>query len=413
MKCIKCSKYVELPESLSEMLEEKGRLMGEKSLRISCDGCSACYMCYTDGKDQMERCQTCGFHYHKYHQSENPPGVCKKCAEIRVEADYRALVGPEIPFLERKVEELDKNLVKKITDIVKKNKTPKKSQSGIKEIRIGDARMVPSFSSPFPEEYARQNVLYVCESCLEYFATEFVLKRHQKKCLSTLPPGEVVYHDSDNLGVFRVEGSTERTFCQSLCLIGKMFLDHKTLYYDVEPFLFYVVGELVENRFKIFGYFSKEREEGANNLSCIVVFPPYRRIGLGSFLIDFSYHLTRTGNSPPYTAGPEQPLSEEGEKAYSAYWKDTVVRYILVKKEFAPTAQEFSEMSAATGVASDTLKKMYSELEKTYVRKSVYGDLQAAKDNMKKIRRVKRNGLFIETKSRENSPLVDLADSGG
>lgn len=33
-------------------------------------------------------------------------------------------------------------------------------------------------------------------------------------------------------------------YCQSLCLLSKLFLDHKTLYYDVDPFLFYVVCEV-------------------------------------------------------------------------------------------------------------------------------------------------------------------------
>jgi hypothetical protein len=35
------------------------------------------------------------------------------------------------------------------------------------------------------------------------------------------------------------------TLCwQSLCLLSKLFLDHKTLYYDVDPFLFYVMTEV-------------------------------------------------------------------------------------------------------------------------------------------------------------------------
>ncbi|CAB3984424.1 histone acetyltransferase KAT6B-like, partial [Paramuricea clavata] len=32
-----------------------------------------------------------------------------------------------------------------------------------------------------------------------------------------------------------------KIYCQNLCLLAKLFLDHKTLYYDVEPFLFYVL----------------------------------------------------------------------------------------------------------------------------------------------------------------------------
>ena len=36
-----------------------------------------------------------------------------------------------------------------------------------------------------------------------------------------------------------------KLYCQSLCLLAKLFLDHKTLYFDVEPFLFYVLCEVL------------------------------------------------------------------------------------------------------------------------------------------------------------------------
>lgn len=36
-----------------------------------------------------------------------------------------------------------------------------------------------------------------------------------------------------------------------------MFLDHKTLYYDVEPFLFYILTETDANGCHFVGYFSK------------------------------------------------------------------------------------------------------------------------------------------------------------
>jgi hypothetical protein len=45
----------------------------------------------------------------------------------------------------------------------------------------------------------------------------------------------------DDLSVFEVDGNTNKIYCQNLCLLVKLFLDHKTLYYDVEPFLFYVL----------------------------------------------------------------------------------------------------------------------------------------------------------------------------
>ena len=46
-------------------------------------------------------------------------------------------------------------------------------------------------------------------------------------------------------------------YCQNLCLLAKLFLDHKTLYYDTDPFLFYVMTEYDAKGFHIVGYFSK------------------------------------------------------------------------------------------------------------------------------------------------------------
>ena len=48
-----------------------------------------------------------------------------------------------------------------------------------------------------------------------------------------------------------------QTYAQNLCLLAKLFLDHKTLYYDTDPFLFYVLCELDTLGYHIVGYFSK------------------------------------------------------------------------------------------------------------------------------------------------------------
>lgn len=68
-----------------------------------------------------------------------------------------------------------------------------------------------------------------------------------------------------------------------------MFLDHKSLFYDVEPFLFYVITEsdLVGARFV--GYFSKEKQSPKDyNVSCIMTLPVRQRKGWGNLLIDIS-----------------------------------------------------------------------------------------------------------------------------
>ena len=51
-----------------------------------------------------------------------------------------------------------------------------------------------------------------------------------------------------------------QAYAQNLCLLAKMFLDHKTLYYDTDPFLFYVMTEYDSIGFHIVGYFSKVRQ---------------------------------------------------------------------------------------------------------------------------------------------------------
>lgn len=48
-----------------------------------------------------------------------------------------------------------------------------------------------------------------------------------------------------------------QVYCQNLCLLAKLFLDHKTLYYDVEPFLFYVMTTADSIGCHMVGYFSK------------------------------------------------------------------------------------------------------------------------------------------------------------
>ena len=57
--------------------------------------------------------------------------------------------------------------------------------------------------------------------------------------------------------------------------MAKLFLDHKTLFYDVDPFLFYVVCEHDDLGYHFVGYFSKEKDivDGGNNLACILVMP--------------------------------------------------------------------------------------------------------------------------------------------
>ena len=86
--------------------------------------------------------------------------------------------------------------------------------------------------------------------------TEFEMLRLQDKCNMLHPPADEIYRHGE-LSVFEVDGNASKLYCQNLCLLAKLFLDHKTLYYDVEPFLFYVLALNDQYGSHIVGYFSK------------------------------------------------------------------------------------------------------------------------------------------------------------
>jgi len=78
----------------------------------------------------------------------------------------------------------------------------------------------------------------------------------QHKCDARRPPGDEIYRRHD-LSVFEVDGNRSKIYCQNLCLLAKLFLDHKTLYYDVESFHFYVLTTNDDTGCHLIGYFSK------------------------------------------------------------------------------------------------------------------------------------------------------------
>ncbi|RXM35485.1 Histone acetyltransferase KAT7 [Acipenser ruthenus] len=195
----------------------------------------------------------------------------------------------------------------------------------IKTILFGRYELDTWYHSPYPEEYARLGRLYMCEFCLKYMKSQTILRRHMAKCVWKHPPGDEIYRKGA-ISVFEVDGKKNKIYCQNLCLLAKLFLDHKTLYYDVEPFLFYVMTEADNTGCHLVGYFSKEKNSFLNyNVSCILTMPQYMRQGYGKMLIDFSYLLSKVEEK---VGSPERPLSDLGLISYRSYWKEVLLRYL-------------------------------------------------------------------------------------
>lgn len=97
------------------------------------------------------------------------------------------------------------------------------------------------------------------------------------RCLCRHALRELIETNSFFLGA-QVDGKKAKVYCQNLCLLSKLFLDHKTLYYDVDPFLFYVLCERDAEGYHLVGYFSKEKQsQEDHNLACILTLPAYQR----------------------------------------------------------------------------------------------------------------------------------------
>ncbi|KAK6536186.1 hypothetical protein TWF281_000431 [Arthrobotrys megalospora] len=228
--------------------------------------------------------------------------------------------------------------------------------SMIKSVHFGNHQIDTWYAAPYPEEYSRNRILYLCEFCLKYMNSEFVQWRHRLKCPHKHPPGDEIYRDG-TVSIFEVDGRKQPAYCQNLCLLAKLFLGSKTLYYDVDQFLFYVMAEYNETGSHFVGYFSKEkRSTSSNNVSCILTLPIHQRKGYGHLLIDFSYLLTRTEGR---LGSPEKPLSDLGLVSYRNYWKLTLC-YLL--RDFTG-ATSVQAMCDQTGMTADDVISALENLQ--------------------------------------------------
>lgn len=100
----------------------------------------------------------------------------------------------------------------------------------LNRIQFGRNEVESWYFSPYPVEYAHLPVLYLCEFCLSYYPSQFMLGRHLRSCMLKHPPGNEVYRNRDpgseeEISFFEIDGKRQITWCRNLSLLSKCFLD--------------------------------------------------------------------------------------------------------------------------------------------------------------------------------------------
>lgn len=256
-------------------------------------------------------------------------------------------------------------------------------------IYIRDKCVEAWYFSPYPREIIKNGEIFLCEFCLYYFSSLAQLSEHAALCELRHPPGPCIYDDGE-LCFFELNGYIQKNYCRNLALLSKLFLDHKSLYYDIDVFMFYVLCRREESGYQIVGYFSKEKiSEQGYNLACILTLPYEQRKGYGKILMDFSYVLSKRENR---ISGPEKPLSDLGLLSYRAYWLE-----VILEELSKCTETSIKAMSRKTHIAEDDiLSTMLSyKMIKYYGDELIIGLDEALSQKMLKGRSRKINPMLI------------------
>lgn len=90
-------------------------------------------------------------------------------------------------------------------------------------------------------------MIYACDICLKHFHGSLIAhQRHTAKCLSTQPPGKLVYNQ-DDLAIFEIGAKMMNTeqciYIKSLCRIVRLFVDTNKIIDDtkIDRFDYYIL----------------------------------------------------------------------------------------------------------------------------------------------------------------------------
>lgn len=205
----------------------------------------------------------------------------------------------------------------------------------IQQVVLGNILFQTWFDSRYPDELVAKYIetLYVCRWCFRYTEDRDAHVAHAQLCEHKHTPIGTQVYNHGGYSVWEVDGEQQKLFAQNLSLFAKLFLDHKSVFFDVSSFLYYPLvftNPLDSNDYHILGYFSKEKVSwDANNLACILIFPPYQHRQLGKLLMGISYKLSAWDWEGGIIGGPEKPLSEMGYRSYVRFWEERIARFLL------------------------------------------------------------------------------------
>lgn len=237
--------------------------------------------------------------------------------------------------------------------------------------------------------------LYICPLCFLYtpssssYSTHLALHLHRHRAagygddqpIEPVPDSAFKVYEHGGYSVWEVDGEKEKLYCQNLSLLGKLWLEQKSVFFDTGGFGYYVLtheeeadvgrggrvgggvkaggkrksksggDEEVEKGLlfgiKVLGFFSKEDLSwDSNNLACILILPPWQKRQLGQLLMGVSYKLSGWEWEGGVIGGPEKPLSSMGKRSYTRFWAERVARYVLGMTEDSDQLRAFEGQSA-------------------------------------------------------------------
>ncbi|KAI4161030.1 MAG: hypothetical protein LQ342_005193 [Letrouitia transgressa] len=222
--------------------------------------------------------------------------------------------------------------VSPIVAIKSKASLSKTADLNVKHVILGDILFGTWYPSFYPEELVGRELERLYNLC-------------PNSDVRTL--GRLIY-TRDGYSIYEVDGEEHQLFSQNLSLFAKLFLDNKSVFFDVASFNYYLlvqdvpVNNPARPESRITGFFSKEKISwDNNNLACILVFPPWQRKGFGKILMGISYQLSKLEGR---VGGPEKPLSELGRVGYARFWEARLAAAILKMRNKATVSlQEISD----------------------------------------------------------------------